>query len=87
MERFAPGTYTTRNISSIQTSHSSKVAEEVLVEKGLYDTVMFSNSGPAGAFGLYVAADAYLPRVLLNEFVTVTTEIRSGYIIRLTIIL
>jgi hypothetical protein len=55
----------------ITRSYSPKVAENVLIEKGLYDTVMFSSSGPAGVFGLYVAPGTNLARVLMNEFVTV----------------
>ncbi|KAJ8585750.1 aquaporin-like protein [Rhizopogon salebrosus TDB-379] len=64
------GAYLVCLIVYVQWKDLLLVAEEVLVKNGLYDTVMFSNGGPAGAFGLYVAADAYLPRVLLNEFVT-----------------
>ncbi|KAG2157866.1 aquaporin-like protein [Suillus bovinus] len=47
-----------------------EVAENVLIEKGLYESVMFSSSGPAGVFGLYVAPGTNLARVFLNEFVT-----------------
>jgi hypothetical protein len=63
-----------------------KVAEEVLVEKGLYDTMMFSSSGPAGVFGLYVMPGMNLFRVFVNEFVMVTTEIQPEYTTCLTII-
>ncbi|KAH7908460.1 aquaporin-like protein [Hygrophoropsis aurantiaca] len=44
--------------------------EEVLVAKGLYDTTMFTSSGPAGVFALFVAPGTNLHRVLLNEFMT-----------------
>lgn len=70
---------------SIQISHSFKAAEKVLHEKALYDTVMFSSSGPAGVFAFYVSPDANLMRALLNEFVTVTTGILSEYTTCLTI--
>jgi hypothetical protein len=53
-------------------SYFPKVAEKVLIEKGLYESVMFSSSGPAGVFGLYVAPGTNLGRVFLNEFVTVS---------------
>ncbi|KAF8554379.1 aquaporin-like protein [Imleria badia] len=46
------------------------VAEAVLVEKGIYDTMMFSPSGPGGIFALYVLPGTNLLRVLLNEFMT-----------------
>jgi len=36
---------------------------------GVYETVMFSPQGPAGAFALYVAKGSNLARVFLNEFV------------------
>jgi len=70
---------------SIQRSYSSKTAENILIEKGLYDTMMFSGGGPAGVFGFYVAPSVNLLRVLLNEFVTVITEVQSEYTTHLTI--
>jgi glycerol uptake facilitator-like aquaporin len=45
-------------------------AEGVLVEKGLYDTIMFTPDGPGGVFALYVLPGTNLHRVLLNEFMT-----------------
>ncbi|KAG6330924.1 hypothetical protein ID866_8164 [Astraeus odoratus] len=49
---------------------SIQAAEDVLKEKGVYDTYMFTNVGPAGVFALYVSPGTNLHRVLLNEFVT-----------------
>jgi hypothetical protein len=49
-----------------------QLAEGVLKEKGVYDTLMFSPSGPAGVFALYVLPGTNLHRVLMNEFVTVS---------------
>lgn len=49
-----------------------KVAESVLVENGLYNTTMFTPSGPGGIFALYVSPGTNLQRVLLNEFMTVS---------------
>jgi len=49
-----------------------KVAENVLVENGLYDTMMFTPDGPGGIFALYVLPGTNLHRVLLNEFMTVS---------------
>ncbi|KAI9566779.1 aquaporin-like protein [Boletus coccyginus] len=46
------------------------VAESVLVEKGLYNTTMFTPGGPGGIFALYVSPGTNLQRVLLNEFMT-----------------
>jgi len=42
---------------------------EVLKLKGEYDTVMFTSSGPAGAFALYGTPGGSLGRMFLNEFV------------------
>ena len=39
---------------------------------------MFSSSGPAGVFALYVMPGMNLFRVFVNEFVMVTTEIQTG---------
>jgi hypothetical protein len=39
---------------------------------GVYESVMFSPQGPAGAFALYVAKDSNLSRVFLNECVCVS---------------
>jgi hypothetical protein len=41
--------------------------------------MMFSSSGPAGVFGLYVAPGTNLARVFLNEFVTVNILIYILY--------
>lgn len=57
---------------NILLSYFRKAAENVLIEKGLYDSVMFSSSGPAGVFGLYATPGMNLGRVFLNEFVTVS---------------
>lgn len=56
-----------------------QTAEGVLKEKGLYDTVMFTNVGPAGIFALYVLPGTNLHRVLLNEFVTVRASFSSSF--------
>ncbi|KAH0833437.1 aquaporin-like protein [Lanmaoa asiatica] len=47
------------------------VVEGVLVEKRVYDALMFTPDGPAGIFALYVLPGTNLHRVLLNEFMTV----------------
>jgi hypothetical protein len=39
---------------------------------GVYESVMFTSHGPAGAFALYVAKGTNLSRVFLNEFVCVS---------------
>lgn len=39
---------------------------------GVYESVMFTPQGPAGAFALYVAKGSNLSRVFLNEFVCVS---------------
>ncbi|KAG0706809.1 aquaporin-like protein [Suillus ampliporus] len=62
--------YLTCFIIYVQWKDLLVVAEGVLIEKGLYDTMMFSSTGPAGVFGLYVAPGTNLHRVFLNEFVT-----------------
>ncbi|KAG1719145.1 aquaporin-like protein [Suillus lakei] len=62
--------YITCFIVYVQWKDLLVVAENVLIEKGLYDSMMFSSSGPAGVFGLYVAPGTNLARVFLNEFVT-----------------
>ncbi|OAX43165.1 aquaporin-like protein [Rhizopogon vinicolor AM-OR11-026] len=64
------GAYITCMIVYVQWKDLLVIAENILIEKGLYDTVMFSSSGPAGVFGFYVAPSVNLLRVLLNEFVT-----------------
>ncbi|KAG1747223.1 aquaporin-like protein [Suillus paluster] len=62
--------YLTCLIVYVQWKDLLLVAEKVLIEKGLYDTVMFSSSGPAGVFGFFVAPGTNLHRVFMNEFVT-----------------
>ncbi|KAG2147571.1 aquaporin-like protein [Suillus clintonianus] len=62
--------YITCFIIYVQWKDLLVVAENVLIEKGLYDTMMFSSSGPAGVFGLYVSPGTNLARVFLNEFTT-----------------
>lgn len=64
------GSYLTCLIVYVQWKDLLVTAEGVLKEKGLYDTVMFTNVGPAGIFALYVLPGTNLHRVLLNEFVT-----------------
>jgi hypothetical protein len=39
---------------------------------GVYESVMFSPQGPAGALALYVAKGSNLSRVFLNDFVCVS---------------
>jgi len=46
-----------------------KEIEEVLIEKKAYDSVMFTPSGPAGAFALYAPAGVNLGYVFMNEFI------------------
>lgn len=90
MERFAPGTWNTEICSIFRGLTSPKVAEKILVEKGLYHSMMFSSAGPAGVFGLYVAPGTNLARVFMNEFVTVNIlihiQLRAEYVSDLTII-
>ncbi|KAG2347741.1 aquaporin-like protein [Suillus weaverae] len=62
--------YITCLIVYVQWKDLLVVAEKVLIENGVYDIKMFSSSGPAGVFGLYVAPGTNLGRVFLNEFVT-----------------
>ncbi|OJA16794.1 hypothetical protein AZE42_11924 [Rhizopogon vesiculosus] len=62
--------YITCMIVYVQWKDLLVIAENILIEKGLYDTVMFSSGGPAGVFGFYVDPSQNLLRVLLNEFVT-----------------
>ncbi|OJA07799.1 hypothetical protein AZE42_03413 [Rhizopogon vesiculosus] len=64
------GAYITCMIVYVQWKDLLVIAENILIEKGLYDTVMFSSGGPAGVFGFYAAPSMNLLRVLLNEFVT-----------------
>jgi hypothetical protein len=85
MEGIAYGVWMPRNIV-FRDLTLRKVAEEILIEKGTYDTMMFSSSGPGGVFGLYVMPGTNLHRVLLNEFVMVINEIQPEYSIYLTII-
>ncbi|KAI0264432.1 aquaporin-like protein [Gloeopeniophorella convolvens] len=46
-----------------------KESEAVLTVAGLFDTVNFSASGPAGIFALYAPPGVPLGRVFINEFV------------------
>lgn len=62
--------YITCLIVYVQWKDLLVAAEKVLIEKGLYDSTMFSSGGPAGVFGLYVAPGTNLARVFMNEFVT-----------------
>ncbi|KIJ14327.1 hypothetical protein PAXINDRAFT_116460 [Paxillus involutus ATCC 200175] len=64
------GGYLTCLIVYVQWKDLIVLAEGVLKEKGVYDTLMFSPSGPAGVFALYVLPGTNLHRVLMNEFVT-----------------
>ncbi|KIJ62804.1 hypothetical protein HYDPIDRAFT_93618 [Hydnomerulius pinastri MD-312] len=64
------GGYLTCLIVYVQWKDLLVVAEGVLRDKGLYESMMFSPSGPAGAFALYVMPGTNLHRVLMNEFVT-----------------
>jgi hypothetical protein len=43
-----------------------------LIEKKAYDSVMFTPSGPAGAFALYAPAGVNLGYVFMNEFIVVS---------------
>ena len=47
-----------------------------LAAAGKLDAVMFTPSGPAGVFAVYVTPGANLGRVFLNEFVCVRTPLR-----------
>ncbi|KAH7884725.1 aquaporin-like protein [Phlebopus sp. FC_14] len=64
------GGYLTCLIVYVQWKDLLVIAEDVLKEKGLYETVMFTSDGPAGVFALYVVPGTNLARVLLNEFMT-----------------
>ncbi|KIK83040.1 hypothetical protein PAXRUDRAFT_153320 [Paxillus rubicundulus Ve08.2h10] len=64
------GGYLTCLIVYVQWKDLIVLAEGVLKEKGVYGTLMFSPSGPAGIFALYVLPGTNLHRVLMNEFVT-----------------
>ncbi|KAF8135054.1 aquaporin-like protein [Boletus edulis] len=64
------GAYVACLVVYVQWKDLLVAAEGVLVEKGLYDTLMFTPDGPAGAFALYVLPGTNLYRTLLNEFVT-----------------
>ncbi|KAI6034819.1 aquaporin-like protein [Pisolithus marmoratus] len=64
------GSFLTCLVVYVQWKDLLVAGEEVLKEKGLYDTLMFTNTGPAGVFALYVSPGTNLHRVLLNEFVT-----------------
>lgn len=64
------GSYLTCLIVYVQWKDLLLAAEDVLKAKGLYDTLMFTNTGPAGVFALYVSPGTNLHRVLLNEFMT-----------------
>ncbi|KAH9858518.1 aquaporin-like protein [Lenzites betulinus] len=63
------GSYIACLLIYVQYKQDITIAIEALQAKGLYDTVMFTSSGPGGIFGLYVPATANLAFVLLNEFV------------------
>ncbi|KAH0833311.1 aquaporin-like protein [Lanmaoa asiatica] len=62
------GAYLACLFTYVQWKDLIDVAEGVLVEKGLYDTLMFTPNGPGGIFALYVLPGTNLRRVLLNEF-------------------
>ncbi|KAI6155692.1 aquaporin-like protein [Pisolithus tinctorius] len=64
------GSYLTCLVVYVQWKDLLVAAEEVLNAKGLYNTLMFTNLGPAGVFALYVSPGTNLHRALLNEFVT-----------------
>ncbi|KAG8213007.1 aquaporin-like protein [Butyriboletus roseoflavus] len=64
------GAYLACLIIYVQWNDLIVVAEGVLVEKGIYNTTMFTPAGPGGIFGLYVSPGTNLNRVLLNEFMT-----------------
>lgn len=48
------------------------IMENKLIEEGTYDTVMFSPSGPAGIFALYLPPGQVFGSAFLNEFVNVS---------------
>jgi hypothetical protein len=48
-----------------------QAAEASLESKGIYDSLMFTPTGPAGILGLYLPVGSNISRVLLNEFVVV----------------
>ncbi|KAI0644606.1 aquaporin-like protein [Trametes meyenii] len=63
------GAYVACLLIYIQYKQYIHTAVNVLKMKGLYDTQMFTPSGPGGIFGLYVNAGSNLGFVLVNEFV------------------
>ncbi|KAI6115624.1 aquaporin-like protein [Pisolithus croceorrhizus] len=64
------GAYAACLIVYLQWKDLLVAAENVLKAKGTYDTVMFTNVGPAGVFALYPSPKVNLYRVLLNEFMS-----------------
>jgi len=64
------GAYLACLIIYVQWKDLIVVAEEVLIKKDVYGTLMFSPDGPGGVFALYVLPGTNLNRVLLNEFIT-----------------
>ncbi|KAI0829873.1 aquaporin-like protein [Trametes gibbosa] len=63
------GSYIACLLVYVQYKQQITIAIEALQAKGLYDTVMFTTSGPGGIFGLYVNPGTDLGFVLVNEFV------------------
>ncbi|KZT05286.1 aquaporin-like protein [Laetiporus sulphureus 93-53] len=62
------GAYIACLVIYVQYHNLIEEATAVLVEKGVYDAVMFTVQGPAGIFGLYVTNEN-LGYVVFNEFV------------------
>ncbi|KAL7281161.1 hypothetical protein ACG7TL_004469 [Trametes sanguinea] len=63
------GAYIACLLVYVQYKQLIHAAVDALQEKGTYDAMMFTSSGPAGIFGLYVNPGSNLGYVLLNEFV------------------
>ncbi|KAI0331216.1 aquaporin-like protein [Cubamyces sp. BRFM 1775] len=63
------GAYIACLLVYIQYKQLIHAAVDALKEKGVYDTIMFTPSGPGGIFGLYVNPGSDLGYVLVNEFV------------------
>ncbi|KAL0056778.1 hypothetical protein AAF712_016610, partial [Marasmius tenuissimus] len=64
------GGYVACLLAYAQYSHYIHLAEGLLEQAGKLDAVLFTPSGPAGAFGLYVMPGSNLGLVFLNELVT-----------------
>jgi glycerol uptake facilitator-like aquaporin len=51
-----------------------KLVDQGLAARGLLESIQFTPNGTGGIFALYTLPGANLSRVLLNEFVTVSSD-------------